>query len=188
MANGHVYSQLASRALHLTYRQPKLLYRNLGNGRFADVSASSGAAIGEVNLGRGCAFGDFDNDGDIDIIINNLDGPPTLLRNDGGNRRSWLAVKCIGTTSNRSAIGARVTVVCGDRRQIDEVMSGSSYYSQHDLRLHFGLNDATRADRLDVSWPSGATDTFRDVPANRLVVIQEGKGIVSSRPFGSSAP
>ena len=86
MANGHVYSQLANRALHLTYRQPKLLYRNLGNGRFADVSAASGAAIGEANLGRGCAFGDFDNDGDIDIIINNLDGPPTLLRNDGGNR------------------------------------------------------------------------------------------------------
>jgi enediyne biosynthesis protein E4 len=185
MANGHVYSQLATRALHLTYRQPRLLYRNLGNGRFSDVSATSGPAIGEANLGRGCAFGDFDNDGDIDIIINNLDGPPTLLRNDGGNRRSWLAVKCIGTKSNRSAIGARVAVVCGDRRQIDEVMSGSSYYSQHDLRLHFGLNGATKADTLDVSWPSGAKEAFRDVPANRLVVIQEGKGIVSSR---SSAP
>jgi enediyne biosynthesis protein E4 len=186
MANGHVYSQLAGRALHLTYRQSKLLYRNLGNGRFADVSSTSGAAIGEANLGRGCAFGDFDNDGDIDIIINNLDGPPTLLRNDGGNRRSWLAVKCIGTKSNRSAIGARVTLACGDRRQIDEVMSGSSYYSQHDLRLHFGLNDATKVDRLDVAWPSGGTETFRDVPANRLVVIQEGKGIVSSRAFGSA--
>jgi hypothetical protein len=188
MANGHVYSQLATRALHLTYRQPKLLYRNLGNGRFADVSAAAGGAIGEANLGRGCAFGDFDNDGDIDIIINNLDGPPTLLRNDGGNRRSSLAVKCIGTRSNRSAIGARVTVVCGDRRQIDEVMSGSSYYSQHDLRLHFGLNGATKVDTLDVSWPSGAgaKETFRDLPANRLVVIQEGKGIVSSRTFGSA--
>ena len=114
IANGHVYAQLAGRKLHITYRQPKLLYRNLGNGRFEDVSATAGAAIRAENLGRGCAFGDFDNDGDVDIIVNNLDGPPTLLRNDGGNRNNWILIKCVGTRSNRSAIGTRVKVVSGD--------------------------------------------------------------------------
>ena len=120
IANGHVYSQLAGRKLHITYRQPKVLYRNLGNGRFEDVSAKAGAAIRAENLGRGCAFGDFDNDGDVDVLVNNLDGPPTLLRNDGGNRNNWILIKCVGTRSNRSAIGTRVKVTTGgaqpDRR------------------------------------------------------------------------
>jgi len=183
IANGHVYSQLATRKIHLTYRQPRLLYRNLRNGRFEDVSATSGA-VGDDHLGRGCAFGDFDNDGDIDIIINNLDGPPTLLRNDGGNRHSWISIKCIGTRSNRSAIGARVKVTSGGRSQIDEVMSGSSYYSQNDLRLHFGLGPATIAELIEISWPSGAKDVLRDVAANQFLVIQESKGIVKSRRPG----
>ena len=114
IANGHVYAQLASRKLHITYRQPKVLYRNLGNGRFEDVSANAGAAIRAENLGRGCAFGDFDNDGDVDVIVNNLDGPPTLLRNDGGNRNNSILIKCVGTRSNRSGIGTRVKVTTGD--------------------------------------------------------------------------
>ena len=139
IANGHVYAQIADRKLHITYRQPKVLYRNLGNGRFEDVSAKAGAAIRAENLGRGCAFGDFDNDGDVDVLVNNLDGPPTLLRNDGGNRNNWIMIKCVGTRSNRSGIGTRVRVTIGDHSQIDEVMSGSSYYSQNDFRLHFGL-------------------------------------------------
>jgi hypothetical protein len=180
IANGHVYSQLATRKIHLTYRQPRLLYRNLRNGRFEDVSAKSGA-VGDDNLGRGCAFGDFDNDGDVDIIINNLDGPPTLLRNDGGNRRNWLSIRCIGTRSNRSGIGARVKVMSGSRTQIDEVMSGSSYYSQNDLRLHFGLGSATMAELIEISWPSGAKEVLRDVAANQFLVIQESKGIVNRR-------
>ncbi len=120
IANGHVYSQIAGRKLHLSYRQPRLLYRNLGNGRFRDVSAEAGPAITAENLGRGCAFGDFDNDGDVDVLINNLDGPPTLLRNDGGNRNNSLLIKCVGTKSNRSGIGTRVKVTAGgappDRR------------------------------------------------------------------------
>jgi hypothetical protein len=181
IANGHVYAQIASKKLHVTYRQPNLLYRNLGNGRFEDVSAKAGAAFRAENLGRGCAFGDFDNDGDVDILVNNLDGPPTLLRNDGGNSNNWILVKCVGTRSNRSAIGTRVRVTTGGHSQIDEVMSGSSYYSQNDLRLHFGLGRATRADLVEVTWPLGAKETFRDLPANYLVVIQESKGIVSSR-------
>jgi hypothetical protein len=183
IANGHVYSQLAGRTLHLTYRQPRLLYRNLGNGRFEDVSAASGAAIREPNLGRGCAFGDFDNDGDIDVIVNNLDGPPTLLRNDGGNRNTSIAIKCVGTRSNRSAIGTRVRVTTGSRTQIDEVRSGSSYYSQNDLRLHFGLGQAAKADVVELAWPSGAKETVRDLAANQRYVIQESKGVVNSRRF-----
>jgi hypothetical protein len=183
MTNGHVYSQLAGRKLHLTYRQPKILYRNLANGRFQDVSAQSGAAIQAENLGRGCAFGDFDNDGDVDIVINNLDGPPTLLRNDGGNRLNRIVIKCVGSRSNRSAIGTRVQVTSGGRRQIREVMSGSSYYSQNDLRLHFGLGKADQVDAIELRWPSGLTESLRAVPANQLVVIQEAKGLVSSRAF-----
>ena len=183
IANGHVYSQLATRKIHLTYRQPRLLYRNMRNGRFEDVSAKSGA-VGDENLGRGCAFGDFDNDGDVDIIINNLDGPPTLLRNDGGNRHNWISIKCIGTRSNRSAIGARVKVTSGGRSQLDEVMSGSSYYSQNDLRLHFGLGSATVAELIEITWPSGAKDVVRDVAANQFLVVQESKGIVHSRRPG----
>jgi hypothetical protein len=184
IANGHVYSQIANRKLHLTYREPKILYRNLGNGRFEDVSAKAGPAITAENVGRGCAFGDFDNDGDVDILVNNLDGPPTLLRNDGGNQNHWILVKCIGTHSNRSAIGARVKVTAAGRSQIDEVISGSGYYSQNDLRLHFGLGRATSVEAVEIAWPSGAKETIRDVAADRVVVIQESKGIVSHRKPG----
>ena len=185
IANGHVYAQIANRKLHLTYRQPKVLYRNAGNGRFADVSATAGAAIRAENLGRGCAFGDFDNDGDVDVVVNNLDGPPTLLRNDGGNRNTAILIKCVGTRSNRSAIGTRVKVTSGNHSQIAEVMSGSSYYSQNDFRLHFGLGRSTAADIVELAWPSGLKETFRDLAANHLFVIEETKGIVNSRRFGS---
>jgi hypothetical protein len=187
VVNGHVYSQIAKKNLHLKYREPKVLYRNLGNGRFEDVSAGAGAAILAENLGRGCAFGDFDNDGDVDVIVNNLDGPPTLLRNDGGSGHHSILVKCVGTKSNRSAIGARVRVTRGDHSQIREVMSGSSYYSQSDLRLHFGLGSTAAADAVEVSWPSGLKETFRDLPADHLFVIQEAKGIVERRPLGRRA-
>jgi len=183
LANGHVYSQIANRKLHVSYREPKVLYRNLGNGRFEDVSSKMGAALRVENVARGCAFGDFDNDGDVDVIINNLDGPPTLLRNDGGNKNNWIMIKCIGTKSNRSAIGTRVKVTCGDHSQIDEVMSGSSYYSQNDFRLHFGLGSATKVDRVDLTWPSGVKETFPNLPANRLIVVQETKGILEQRKF-----
>ena len=137
-------------------------------------------AIRAENLGRGCVFGDFDNDGDVDVLVNNLDGPPTLLRNDGGNRNNWISIKCVGTRSNRSEIGTRVKVVVVEHSQIDEVMSGSSYYSQNDFRLHFGLPRATKADTVELAWPSGLKETFRDLPANHLVVIQETKGIISA--------
>jgi hypothetical protein len=179
-----VYPQIAGRKLHLSYRQPKVLYRNLGNGRFEDVSARAGAAILAENLGRGCAFGDFDNDGDVDVVVNNLDGPPSVLRNDGGNRNNWIMIKCVGTRSNRSGIGTRVKVTSAGRSQIDEVMSGSSYYSHNDFRLHFGLGRAAKADLVELAWPSGVKETFRDLQANHLFVCHESKGIVDSRRFG----
>ncbi len=184
LANGHVYSQIADRKLHLSYKEPKVLYRNLGNGRFEDFSVKAGAAIRSENLGRGCAFGDFDNDGDVDVIVNNLDGPPSLLRNDGGNRNHWIMIKCVGTRSNRSAIGTRVKVTSGGHSQIDEVMSGSSYYSQNDFRLHFGLGRATQADSVELIWPSGLKESFQNLPANHLFVLQEAKGILDTRKFG----
>ena len=183
IANGHVYSQIEGKNLHVKYREPKLLYRNLGGGRFEDVSQKSGPAILAANLGRGCAFGDFDNDGDVDVIVNNLDGPPTLLRNDGASGNHSVLIKCVGTRSNRSGIGARVRVTCGTHRQIGEVMSGSSYYSQNDLRLHFGVGRAAAVDAVEVTWPSGLKEAFKDLPANHLFVIQEAKGIVDRRRF-----
>jgi len=183
LANGHVYSQIANRRLHLTYKQPRVLYRNLGNGRFEDVSAKSGPAIRAENLGRGCAFGDFDNDGDVDIVINNLDGPPTVLRNDGGNRNHWIMIKCVGTRSNRSAIGSRVKVTAGGHSQIDEVMSGGSYYSQNDFRLHFGLGKTAQVDSVEVTWPSGLKESFKNLAANQLLVIQESRGIIERKQF-----
>ena len=181
IANGHVYAQIANRKLHISYRQPKIVYRNLGNGRFEDVSASAGPAIRAENVGRGCAFGDFDNDGNVDVLVNNLDGPPTLLRNQGDSSNGAILIKCVGTRSNRSGIGTRVTVTCGGHRQIAEVMSGSSYYSQHDLRLHFGLGTAPRAETVELAWSSGLKETLHDLSANHLYVVQEAKGIVSRR-------
>jgi hypothetical protein len=183
VANGHVYSQIAGRGLYLHYRQPRLLYRNVGNGRFEDISSASGPGIMTPSVSRGCAFGDIDNDGDIDIVVNNLDGPPSLLRNNGGNKNNWLLIKCTGTRSNRSAIGARIKVTVAGRSQIREVMSGSSYYSQSDLRQHFGLAREAKADLIEISWPSGVKDSFSNVTANRFITVQEGNGIVSDRKF-----
>lgn len=184
MVNGHVYAQIADQKFHVTYQQRKILYRNLGNARFEDVSSRAGSVVTQPNSGRGCAFGDFDNDGDVDIVINNMNELPSLLRNDGGNKNSWLKVKCIGTRSNRSAIGTRVRVVADGRAQIDEVMSGSSYISQNDLRLHFGLGRAAKVDLFEVRWPSGLQESIRDIAANQLIFIREGEGIVKSERFG----
>jgi hypothetical protein len=183
IANGHVYPQIAGRNLHVTYKQPRLLYRNLGNGRFEDISATAGSAITSAGVGRGCAFADLDNDGDIDIVINNLDAPPSVLRNDGGNQNHWLMIKCIGTRSNRSAIGTRVRVTANGRSQIDEVLSGSGYYSQNDLRLHFGLGAVDLVDRVEVAWPSGGSETFDNIAADHLLVIRESHGIVRRERF-----
>jgi len=184
MSNGHVFPEVDTRKLHVTFKERKIVYKNLGNGRFADVTASTGAATNQRRSSRGTAFGDFDNDGDVDVVVINMNELPSLLRTDCPAKNNWLKVKCIGTKSNRSAIGARVRVVTGRHSQINEVMSGSSFMSQNDLRLHFGLGRAAQADMVEVRWPLGLVESFKNVDANQLLVVQEGHGIVQKAKLG----
>jgi hypothetical protein len=188
LANGHVYAQLIGKDLHITYAQPKIVYRNLGNGKFADVSRSAGAAITTPQVSRGMAVGDIDNDGDIDVVVNNLDRPPSLLLNQSENRNNWLLIKCVGRKSNRSAIGARVKVTARGRTQTGEVSSGASYYSQNDLRLHFGMGDATMADRIEVRWPSGIVEEFGNIRVNQILRLEESAGLPESARSGKTIP
>jgi hypothetical protein len=145
-----------------------------------------GSPLMQERVGRGVAFGDIDNDGDIDIAVNDLDGSPQLLRNDGGNSNNSVLIKTVGVKSNRDGIGARVKVVSGDLTQIDEVRSGGSYISQNDLRLHFGLEKRTTVDLIEVRWPSGVIDKVTGLSANRIVTIKEGKGVVEQKYFNRS--
>src|SRR5205823_2467141 len=186
MSNGHVFPEVDTRKLHFTFKQKKIVYKNLGKGHFIDVTSDVGSAVTEPRPSRGTAFGDFDNDGDVDVVVINMNEPPSLLRNDCTSQNGWLKVKCMGTKSNRSAIGARVRVVTGKHSQMNEVMSGSSYISQNDLRLHFGLGQAKQADLVEVRWPLGLVESFRNVDANQLIVLQEGKGILRRERFGKS--
>jgi hypothetical protein len=175
ICNGHVYPEVGETDAESGYRERKVLYRNLGNGKFADVSATAGPGILEKVSGRGCAFGDFDNDGDIDVLVNCVNDLPQLLRCDQSAKTNWLKVKTVGVKSNRSGIGARIYCTAqGGHRQMNEVRSGGSYISQNDLRVHFGLDKATSAD-LEVNWPSGEVDRFR-AAANQVVTVVEGKG------------
>jgi enediyne biosynthesis protein E4 len=176
LCNGHVYPEVAETAIEYGYRQRKVLYRNLGNGRFADVSLDGGPGILEMAPGRGCAVGDFDNDGDLDAVVNCVNDVPQLLRCDSSLKNNWIKLKCVGTKSNRSAIGGRVYCATEKHRQMDEVRSGGSYLSQSDLRVHFGLAQAAAAD-IEVHWPSGVVDKFAAVAANRIYTIIEGGGI-----------
>ena len=178
VANGHVYPYLR----HTppggeTYEQPRLLFRNLGNGRFADVSRESGPGILQARSSRGLAAGDLDNDGDVDLVVVNIDDTPSILRNDGGNARSWLTVKLRGTASNRLGLGARIIATTPELRQIAEATTSGSIYSASDSRVHFGLGAATQAD-LEIRWPSGKVQTLRGIPVNQIVVVDEAQGIV----------
>jgi len=179
--NGHVYPQLEDASLGTQYAQRILLFHNERNGTFSEVGASCGEALMVRRVSRGAAFGDIDNDGDIDVVINNLDGTPTVLRNDGGNRNNWISIKTLGSKKNRDALGARVKLTAGDMAQVKEVYSGGSYISQSDTRLHFGLGNRTRVDSIEIRWPSGGkTEVIRDVPLNQFVIVQQGKGIVKT--------
>jgi enediyne biosynthesis protein E4 len=180
VVNGHVYPQLP------TYRQRNLVHHNNHDGTFTEVGAELGAPFAEKHTGRGAAFGDIDNDGDVDIIINNLDGVPQLLRNDGGNANNSVLIKTVGVKSNRDGIGARVTIVSGDLTQVDEVYSGGSYLSQNDLRLHFGLEKRTKIDSIVVRWPSGVVDKVSNLSANKILTIKEGQGIIEQKNFKPS--
>jgi hypothetical protein len=180
VATGHIYPELEHRYPDSPYMSPLLLYRNLGNGRFEELFDEAGSAILEPHSSRGMAFGDFDNDGDIDMLVVNLGEPPSLFRNDVSVGSRWIKIRLEGTVSNRSAIGARVQVSANGRRQIKEVQSQSSFLSCNDFRLHFGLGRAESAD-VAVRWPNGQTLTLAGLKGGRLYTIKEGTGIVANR-------
>jgi len=178
---GGIYPELRQQP-DQPYDTPRLLFRNLGKGRFEELTGQAGPAVDARHCSRGCAFGDFDNDGDLDILIVNQNEPPSLLRNDLPGNAHWLKVKLTGVKSNRSAIGARVTVRYGGRIQAKEVLSQSSYLSANDSRLHFGLGSATAAD-VEIRWPLGLVEKLANVPADRLIHVTEGQGIKRSQKF-----
>jgi enediyne biosynthesis protein E4 len=180
VVNGHVYPQLP------TYRQRNFVHHNNRNGTFTEVGEQLGAPFLEKRTGRGAAFGDIDNDGDVDVVINNLDGPPQVLRNDGGNAGNSVLIKTIGVKSNRDGIGARVKIISGDLTQIGEVYSGGSYLSQSDLRIHFGLEQRAKIDLIEVHWPSGAVDKATNIGANKIITVKEGQGITEQKDLKRS--
>ena len=178
--NGHVYPEIDKYNFGQTFKNPRLVYRNLGDGRFKDVSAEMGPGISEHYSSRGAAFGDYNNDGNMDVVILNLNDLPSLLKNSGGTQGNWIKIKLIGTKCNRTAIGARVRVVTGKHAQMDEVHSGTSVMSQSDLRLHFGLGKVEMVDLIEVTWPTTQkVEKFMRVKANQIVVIREGAGMVA---------
>lgn len=180
---GHVYPEVEKANPDYPYKGPRLLFRNLGDGKFLNVTEQAGPGLNAAHSSRGCAFGDFDNDGDMDVLIMNMNEPPSLLRADSRSSDHWLKVKLVGVESNASAIGARVKVKSASRLQVQEVQSQTSYYSVNDLRLHFGLGEARRADLVEVRWPNGKTETFRDVDGEQCVTIKEGIGVVKNERF-----
>ena len=175
VANGHIYPQLYDYELGSQYHQRKLLFRNLGRGRFQDVTAEAGESVNKPWSSRGAAVADFDNDGDLDIAVNNLDDRPSLYRNDTTkNGANWLLFSLQGKTSNPSAIGARVTLGTGSTSSLREVRGGSSFQSTHDLRVHFGVGAAKMADSVIVRWPTGRTQSFQGVVSRRWYRLSEG--------------
>jgi enediyne biosynthesis protein E4 len=179
---GGVYPEIEAKLPEYPFKTPRIVFRNLGQGRFEELLEQAGPGVSAAHASRGCAFGDFDNDGDIDVLIVNMNEPPSLLRNDVTGNHHWLKVKLIGTRSNRSATGARVTAQYGGRRQAQEVLSQASFYSVNDPRLHFGLGTADRAD-LEVRWPNGGIERIPNVAADRLVTIREGSGVIATSVF-----
>ena len=172
LCNGHVYPEVGESAAESGYRQRKVAYRNLRNGRFVEVSEELGAGVMEKVTGRGMAVGDFDNDGDLDLLVNCINDVPQLLRCDSTLKNNWLQVKTVGVKSNRTGLGARIYCTTGTHRQMDEVRSGGSYLSQSDLRVHFGLGAASEAD-LEIRWPSGVVDSHLQVKANQVLIAVE---------------
>jgi hypothetical protein len=181
IVNGHVVDNIAQFRKGAKHAQRNLLLRNVGN-RFRSVEQAGPGFVPEL-VSRALARGDIDNDGDLDLLITNNGGPVQLLLNDGGNHNNALLVRAIGVRSNRDGIGARLRLTVGPRVLVDEVMSGTSYLAQHDLRVHFGLGQAVKADRLDITWPSGQSDVIENLPANYVITVREGEGEVGRAPF-----
>jgi enediyne biosynthesis protein E4 len=182
VATGSVYPEVEKKVPAYPFRTPRLVFRNLGDGRFEELIDEAGPGVADAHASRGCAFGDFDNDGDIDVLIWNMNEPPSLLRNDLSGGGHWLKVLLVGVHSNRSAIGARVTARYGKRQQSQEVTAQCSFYSVNDRRLHFGLGSETVAN-LNIRWSNGSTETIPNVASEQLVVVREGAGIITKQKF-----
>ena len=174
LVNGHVYPEVARLKTEAGYKQRKVVYRNRGDGRFDDITERLGVPVTTPKAGRGAVFADFDNDGDVDVFVNNVNDTPDLYRLDLAQPQHWLSIRLVGTASNRSAIGARVRAAAGDSTQVQEVRGGGSYYAQNDLRVHFGLGTASRVDRLEVRWPNGLEESWSNLEANRILTLREG--------------
>jgi enediyne biosynthesis protein E4 len=187
VANGHVYPEIEKVLPEVHYKQINSLFHNDGHGKFIDVTKNAGEGFTVPHIGRGVAFADFDNDGFMDVVVANNNDPPLLLHNSGGNGNHFVSFKLIGTKSNRDAIGARLKITAGGMNQIREVQSGGSYMSQHDLRAQFGLGQASKVDKLEISWPSGMKQTFADIPADQFYSIEEGKDELGYQPFVKSS-
>jgi len=176
LVNGHVYPEVDSQHLGSDYREPRILYHNKGNGTFEDISSSAGPGISTAASGRGLAVGDLWNDGRISAVISNMSAPPSLLVNHIHSKNHWMAVKTVGTKSNRDGIGARIRVKAGERLLVDEVRSGSSYDSNNDARVHFGLGAVSKVESVEIRWPSGRTEKFSTVRLDAINTFQEGSG------------
>jgi hypothetical protein len=185
IANGHVYPEVDGKSLGTSYRQPRVLYFNLRDGKFANITGQSGAALSELHSGRGMALGDLFNDGRLEALVNNMNDSPSLYRNDAATG-NFITLQLIGTKSNRAALGAAVTLEQGSDRREQEVRSGGGFISQSDLRLHFGLGKAERAEKLVIRWPSGLAEILKDLPANQYYVVREGSGVDSKQTRGIS--
>jgi enediyne biosynthesis protein E4 len=175
VVNGHVYPQVDSLQTGSKYRQRKLVFENQKNGSFRDVSDGVGPAVQVPQPSRGAAFGDLFNDGRIDVVVENIDGLPMILKNQDASHNHWVSIQLVGTNSNRLALGAQVRIIAGGVSQIEEVRSGGSYLSQNDLRAHFGLGSAKDVARMEIRWPSGVTQIFQDFPCDRFYVAKEGE-------------
>ncbi len=184
VVTGSVYPELEAKFPEYPLKTPRFIFRNLGNGKFEELIEEAGPGIAAAHCSRGCAFGDFDNDGDVDMAVINLNEPPSLLRNDVKGARNWIKVLLIGTKSNRSAIGSRVIARYGGKTQVQAVLGQSSFYSVNDRRLHFGLGDTAHAD-LEIHWTNGLIEKIASVKANQLVTVKEGSGVAVPTPLGS---
>ena len=179
---GSVYPEIEKALPNYPFKSPRIVFRNLRNNKFEELLGEAGSGISAEHASRGAAFGDFDNDGDIDVLVMNMNEPPSLLRNDLAGKNHWIKVKLVGVTTNRSAIGTRVAARYGGKQQVQEVLSQASFYSANDQRLHFGLGSVDKVD-LEVRWLGGKTERFAGVAAGRLVTIKEGAGIISAQAF-----
>jgi enediyne biosynthesis protein E4 len=179
IANGHIYPEVDRHGLGTRYLQRKQLFKNLGNKRFQEITDQAGGGLLIEKSSRGAAFGDYDDDGDIDVLVVNLNDRPTLLRNDTVSGNHWITIRLVGTKSNRDAIGARIELAAAGRKQTAEVRSGASYISDNDRRAHFGLGSADRIDQVLIRWPSGLVETVKDLAVDRFYIVREGQGVVA---------